>query len=123
MPLSEDEKRILSEIEEQFYASDPAFAREVGSRTLYGSTGRRMVWAGATMALGGLLLVLTYARSPVLGALCFVMMLCSCFVLEANHRRRRPQGLSKVSDGRSGEQVKDYLGEAAKRLRGRFNRE
>ena len=35
VPLSEDEQRILSEIEQQLYESDPALAREVGSTTVY----------------------------------------------------------------------------------------
>ena len=35
MPLSEDEQRILQEIERNFYDSDPAFAREVSTTTLY----------------------------------------------------------------------------------------
>ena len=35
MPLSEDEQRILHEIEQQFYETDPALARAVGSTSLY----------------------------------------------------------------------------------------
>ncbi|HAF67718.1 MAG TPA: DUF3040 domain-containing protein, partial [Acidimicrobiaceae bacterium] len=34
MPLSDDEQRILHEIEKEFYDSDPEFAREVGETTL-----------------------------------------------------------------------------------------
>ena len=30
VPLSEDEQRILQEIEQQFYESDPEFAGELG---------------------------------------------------------------------------------------------
>ena len=35
MPLSEDEQRILQQIEAQLYESDPALAREVATTTLY----------------------------------------------------------------------------------------
>ena len=35
MPLSEDEQRILHQIEQQFYESDPAFAQQVSQTTLY----------------------------------------------------------------------------------------
>ena len=38
MPLSEDEQRILRQIEEQFYESDPKFAQQSASRR---STGTR----------------------------------------------------------------------------------
>ena len=34
MPLSEDEQRILSEIEQQLYESDPALAREVAKKKI-----------------------------------------------------------------------------------------
>ena len=35
MPLSEDEQRILSEIEQQLYQSDPALARDIADTTVY----------------------------------------------------------------------------------------
>ena len=35
MPLSEDEQRILSEIEDHLYESDPSLAREVAQTTIY----------------------------------------------------------------------------------------
>ena len=35
MPLSEDEQRILRQIEEQFYESDPKFAQQVGTSSIY----------------------------------------------------------------------------------------
>ena len=42
MPLSEDEQRILREIEQGFYATDPEFANEVGRTTLYRHGLRRL---------------------------------------------------------------------------------
>ena len=35
MPLSEDEERILNEIEDQLYETDPDLAREVSETTVY----------------------------------------------------------------------------------------
>ena len=40
VPLSEDEQRILHEIERRFYESDPAFASQVSQTTLYRHAGR-----------------------------------------------------------------------------------
>jgi len=52
VPLSEDEQRILHEIEQQFYATDPAFAREVGTTTLYRHAFRNLKLAGAGFMAG-----------------------------------------------------------------------
>ena len=35
VPLSKDEERILSEIEQQLYDTDPRLAREVAETTIY----------------------------------------------------------------------------------------
>ena len=44
MPLSEEEQRILSEIETQLRASDPDLARQVGSTTIYSHALRQLRW-------------------------------------------------------------------------------
>ena len=45
MPLSEEEQRILSEIERRFYASDPKTAHQLSTTTLYRHAGRNCKWA------------------------------------------------------------------------------
>ena len=45
VPLSEDEQRILSEIEEQLYESDPDLVREVTSKTIYSHAFRNLRFA------------------------------------------------------------------------------
>ena len=47
MPLSEEEQRILSEIERRFYASDPKTAHQLSTTTLYRHAGRNCKWAAA----------------------------------------------------------------------------
>ena len=44
-PLSDDEQRILHQIEKEFYDSDPEFAREVSETTLYRHALRSIKWA------------------------------------------------------------------------------
>ena len=44
MPLSEDEQRILGEIEANLRASDPDLARQVGSTNVYTESLRRLKW-------------------------------------------------------------------------------
>ena len=52
MPLSEDEQRILQQIEQQFYATDPDLAGEIGNHSLYTHCLRRMRWAAAIFVVG-----------------------------------------------------------------------
>jgi hypothetical protein len=82
MPLSEDEQRILKQIEEQFYESDPSFAEKVSSPGMYGPAMRRARWAivGLVAALGAL--VATLRVHFLLSFVCFLAMLACAFILE-----------------------------------------
>ena len=57
MPLSEDEQRILTEIENHLYESDPALVREVSETTVYTHAFRNLKWATAGFVLGVVLMV------------------------------------------------------------------
>ena len=72
MPLSDDEQRILHEIEKEFYDSDPEFAREVGETTLYKHALRNIKWA---VILGVVGLVGVVAALQVHFGLAFVAFL------------------------------------------------
>ena len=65
MPLSEDEQRILSEIEQRLYESDPQLAREVSSTTVYTHAIRGMKWAALGFVAGVALLLTTLSVSYV----------------------------------------------------------
>ena len=45
MPLSEDEQRILSEIEAKLYESDPGLARDIADTTIYTHAYRNLKWS------------------------------------------------------------------------------
>ena len=45
MPLSEEELRILQEIEANLTATDPALVQQVSETTLYRHAGRKLKWA------------------------------------------------------------------------------
>jgi hypothetical protein len=122
VPLSEDEQRILSEIERSFYEHDPAFAREVSSATLTRHAGRYAKLAGFAF-LGGLLLLLTsFASLFWLGALGFLVMLASAFVFVTNVRKLARAGLNEITRAR-GKNFTDMVAEQRRKLRGRFKRE
>jgi hypothetical protein len=127
VPLSEDEQRILHEIEQQFYESDPAFAREVGKTSLYRHAGRNLKWAALGFVLGFGLLIASFAYSLVLGFAGFLVMLGCAFVFERNLRKMGKAGWREMTGkGRAANKatnVRNTLGDAGKRLRKKFRKE
>ena len=121
MPLSEDEQRILQEIERSFYDNDPAFAREVSTKTLYRHAGRNLKWATLGFVVGLAILVVSFAQSLILGFVGFLVMLGSAFVFERNARKMGKAGLQSVSQ-RTGN-LSEMLGDRSKRLKERFRRD
>ena len=124
MPLSEDEQRILHEIEQQFYESDPAFADEVGKTTLYRHAGRNLKWAALGFVAG-----LRAARRLVRLVACGLGLrrlprhAGLGFVFERNLRKMGRAGWQQVTDGMRAGNLRDYLGDAGKRFRGRFKKD
>ena len=86
MPLSEDEQRILRQIEEQFYENDPKFAQHVGSASLYRHALRNVRWASVGLVVGLVFLVATLQVHFLLSFLGFLAMLGAAFVIERNLR-------------------------------------
>jgi len=123
VPLNEDEQRILSEIEQQFYESDPAFARGVGQTTIYRHAGRNLKWAGLGFFGGFVLLVWAFASSLVLGFVGFLVMLACAFIFERNLRKMGKAGWAQVTGNFKAGNLKDSVGDAGMRLRKRFKRE
>ncbi|MGI9080586.1 MAG: DUF3040 domain-containing protein [Acidimicrobiales bacterium] len=123
MPLSEDEQRILHEIEQSFYESDPAFAREVGKTTLYRHAGRNLKWATLGFVCGFVLLLVAFASSLILGFAGFLVMLGSAVVFERNLAKMGRAGWRQVSDTMKTQNLRESMGDAGKRIRRRFKRE
>ena len=123
MPLSEDEERILQEIEQQLHATDPQLVREVSSTTLYRHAGRNLKWA-ALGFLGGLVfLVLTFTQSMWLGAIGFLAMLGSSIFFYDNLRKMGRAGWRQWTQSVGTSGVRDYFGSAQQRVRERFKRD
>ena len=125
MPLSEDEQRILREIEQQFYDTDPAFARGVGTTSLYRHGLRRMKLAVLLFVIG--LGVLVYAlvlgnfvAAFLLGA---IPMFAAMLVFEANLRTLGRAGIQQVTNSARAASIRDALGNAGKKARGRMRRD
>ena len=123
MPLSEDEQRILQEIEQQFYEHDPALAREVGSTTLYRHAGRNLKWAAMGFIAGFAVLIAFFATNLVLGFVGFLVMLGCAFLFERNLRKLGRAGWQQMTASMRGGNLREYFGDAGTRLRRRFKKE
>ncbi|MGH9059249.1 MAG: DUF3040 domain-containing protein [Acidimicrobiales bacterium] len=120
MPLSEDEQRILHEIERRFYAHDPESARRIESTTLPRYLARNCRWAALGFIAGLVVLVVSFASSWVLGVVGFVVMLASAFVFIQNLRRMGQHGWRQLTQSMKAQRFNEAWADANKRLRRRF---
>ena len=123
MPLSEDEQRILHEIEQQFYETDPGFAREVGSTTLYSHAFRNLKWATLGFVAGLVFLVVTLSTSFWIAFGGFLVMLCSAFIFERNARKLGKAGLDQVTRSMRAAGIRERFGNTGTRMRDRFKKD
>jgi hypothetical protein len=123
MPLSEDEQRILGEIEANLRASDPDLARQVGSTTIYSDSLRKLKWGviAFVAALIASVLLLTVNYLFAFGG--FVAMVGAAVIVEANARRLGKAGLNEAAQAIKGGNVRDYLNNASSKARDRLRRD
>jgi hypothetical protein len=90
VPLSEEEQRILQQIERQFYDHDRGLARTIESTTLTRQAARTCRWSAVGFGVGLVVLLLAFASSWILGVVGFCMMLASAVTFaRALHRISR----------------------------------
>ena len=123
VPLSEDEERILQEIEQQLHATDPQLVREVSSTTLYRHAGRNLKWATLGFIVGLVFMMLTFTTSTWLGVVGFLGMLGSAIAFERNLRKMGKAGWRQWTQTVGASGVRDYFGNAQQRVRDRFKRD
>ena len=123
MPLSEDEQRILHEIEQQFYETDPGFAREVGSTTLYSHAFRNLKWATFGFVVGLVFLVVTLSTSFWIAFGGFLVMLCSAFIFERNARKLGKAGLDQMTRSMRAAGIRERFGNTGTKMRDRFKKD
>ena len=123
MPLSEDEQRILSEIEAKLYESDPALARDIADTTVYTHAYRNLKWALLGAFAGLVILVLTLSVSFLLAFGGFLIMLVSALAAERNARRMGKAGINQITQSMRTAGLRDYFGSSSQRMRDRFKRD
>lgn len=123
MPLSEDEQRILQEIEAQLYQSDPELAQQVSKTTLYRHAARAIKWSALGFVLGFALLILTVASNTFIALGGFAVMLVCLIIIAGNVRKLGKAGLESLTASMRSRGVGSALGNAGKRWRQRWRRD
>jgi hypothetical protein len=121
VPLSEDEQRILSEIEDHLYESDPALAREVAQTTIYSHAFRRLKIAAVGFLAGMGIMVGLLSVSFLLSFVGVLAMLFSLLWFVDNLRILGRAGLAEMTSG-SRVGLSGVFGEAGDKMRDRFRR-
>ena len=123
MPLSEDEQRILKEIEENLSATDPKLVQQVSDTTLYRHAARVIKWSAFGFVAGLVLMILTFTSTLVLGVVGFAVMLACALAIEHNLRKLGRAGIESLTGSMRGGALKNMLGNAGSRWRDRWGRD
>ncbi|MGH9024609.1 MAG: DUF3040 domain-containing protein [Acidimicrobiia bacterium] len=123
MPLSEDEQRILEEIEARIKESDPALADHISESTLYRHAWRNIKWAVVGFVAGLALLVFTFTRVLLLGVVGFLVMLVCLLVIERNVRKMGRAGFDSITGSMRGGALKGMFDRFGERWRERWRRD
>jgi len=122
VPLSEDEQRILSEIENHLYESDPALVREVSQTTIYTHAFRNLKWATLSFIAGAAMMITLISVDVLLAFAGVVVMLVSLLWFFDNAQKLGRAGLEQMTASMRGGGLKDVMGGAGAKMRDRFNR-
>ena len=122
MPLSEEEQRILYEIERSFYEQDPEFADRVRSESVYTHAGRHMKWAALGFVVGLIIILVTFTSSIAVAFVGVVVMFACAFLMVQNARRMGRAGLADLSASTRSKNVNGLFDDAKQRLRSRFHK-
>jgi hypothetical protein len=123
MPLSEEEQKILKEIEAQLNATDPDLVEQVSRTTLYRHAARTIRWSALGFVAGLAFVVFTLSTSVWLAFLGFVGMLASVFVIERNVRKLGRAGIQSLTSGMKPGGVRGFFGDTGRAWRDRFRRD
>ena len=121
MPLSEQEQRILEDIERRLQQEDPRFAEQVARSSLSSHVARRIRW-GALGFLAGFVMLMLFVVSVWVAIAGFGVMLASAlFVYQQLRRMGRDQIRAVGSGGRLS--LPAFLARLTQRFRGDERRE
>jgi cobalamin biosynthesis protein CobD/CbiB len=120
VPLSEDEQRILQDIERSFYENDPKFAESVSKPGFYRHAKRNVRLAVGGLVLCLVVLLATFISLPPVAFVAFIGMVGCAFVMVQNVRNMGSAGLKDAADSQKAREFNDSLAEQRRNLRRKF---
>ena len=120
MPLSEEEQRILQQIEQGFYANDPRSAERIETTTLPRYLARNLRWAAGAFLLGLVVLIASFVTSWVLAVVGLALMLAGAVAFTQNLRKMGRHSWQQMSQALHSKDISGSLDDARERLRRRF---
>ncbi len=95
MPLSEEELRMLEQMERALVAEDPKFASTLRGTTMRRVARQRTILAGVGLLIGiAVLMTGAISRITVVGVIGFIIMLAAATVAVTSVRQQRPHAAS-----------------------------
>ena len=138
MPLSEEELRLLEQMERALSAEDPKFASTLQGHSLRRAAQRRVILAGVAFVVGiGLLMAGVITSLWAVGIVGFLIMLCAATVGltalrgrpipftghgPAAHPSRSAHGFTVFDGGRSGRSSSRSSGTFMQKVEARWRR-
>lgn len=122
VPLSEEEQRILQEIEARLYEESPELARNVRTTTLYSHAARNIKLAAAGFVIGVAVLIAGLSRHYVISFGGFLTMLGAALYIEHNVRKLGRSGWQEMTRGFRSRGLGSALSSAGRRTRDRFRK-
>ncbi|WP_088289345.1 DUF3040 domain-containing protein [Kineosporia sp. A_224] len=107
MPLSDNEQRLLEQMERALYAEDPKFASTMRGANRRAGAGRKILIGAAAISLGLVGLVAGVAgKNYVLAILGFIFMLAGTAYAVSSQRKGGPAGVVSAAGTVKGRPVK-----------------
>ena len=120
MPLSEEEQRILHEMEQKLYEHDRAFADRVSTTSRRPGATRATRWAVAAFVAGFAIMIVTFRSSVVIASVGFVIMLVAALIVVRQVAGAAAPRLGGGSRSLRGHGVGEEWSEMRRRMRSRF---
>lgn len=124
MPLSEEEQRILHEMEQKLYENDRAFVDRVRTEGPRSMASRSMRWAVAVFVAGLAILLVAFRTSLLLGTFGLLVMLFGTLIFERSARQVYGGGARETKDVAGSQRaIGDELSIMGRRFKSRFRRD
>lgn len=122
MPLSEEEQRILQEMEQKLYASDRGFGGRARNENPRLVARRAARWSVAIFVIGLAVLLVSFSSSLLLGTFGFLVMLFAALLFERSVRHGYGAASTGPDAGKA-RPIGEELSLIGRRLRSKFWRD